>query len=324
MPQKMIIDTDTASDDAVALMMALRHPDIEVEAITIVSGNVSLEQGSINARYTVELCGKNTPVYEGLAKPLMRERYYADWYHGKDGMGDMNYPAPTNAPMQGHAVDALIEIIKANPGIMLVTLGPMTNVAAALTKAPEIIQNISRCVVMGGAACTVGNVTPAAEYNIWCDPEAARICFRSGLPIEMVGWELSWGEANLMPEDIQYCREIINTPFSHFTVDCNRIAMQVNMNWSGEPGLGLCDPIAMAVAIDPTICTRSSKHFVEIECDGLYTRGMTIVDQRNVARHDVPPVEMWRFHRAQSEPKVAVCWEIDPLRWKELLYSLMR
>lgn len=127
-----------------------------------------------------------------------------------------------------------------------------------------------------------------------------------------------------MPEDIQYCREIINTPFSHFTVDCNRIAMQVNMNWSGEPGLGLCDPIAMAVAIDPTICTRSSKHFVEIECDGLYTRGMTIVDQRNVARHDVPPVEMWRFHRAQSEPKVAVCWEIDPLRWKELLYSLMR
>ncbi len=324
MVQKMIIDTDTASDDAVALMMALRSPNIEVVAITIVSGNMSVPQGSVNARYTVELCGKNVPVYEGLETPLIRERYHADWYHGKDGMGDMNYPAPKTPPAEGHAVDKLIELIQSNPGIMLVTLGPLTNVAAAITKAPHIVKNVGRCVVMGGAACAVGNVTPAAEYNIWCDPEAARICFRSGLPIEMVGWELNWGQANLFPEDIRYCREDINTPFAHFAIDCNRVAMEVNMNWSGEPGLGLCDPIAMAVALDPTICTRSSKHYVEVECDGTYTRGMTVIDQRNVAKFDVHPVEMWRWHREQGDPHILICWQIDNQRWKDLLYRTMR
>ena len=193
----MIIDTDTASDDAVALLMALQAPDIEVEAITIVAGNMPVEQGSINARYTVEMCGKETAVYKGATTPLMRQYYHAKWFHGEDGMGNQHYPAPTTPAAEGHAVDVLIDTIKANPGIILVTLGPMTNVALSIMKAPEIVANVSRCVVMGGAACAIGNVTPAAEYNIWCDPEAARICFRSGLLIEMVGWELCRGEANL-------------------------------------------------------------------------------------------------------------------------------
>ncbi|KAB2905495.1 MAG: nucleoside hydrolase [Anaerolineae bacterium] len=324
MTRKMIIDTDTASDDAVALMMALRHPDIEVVAITIVAGNVDVEQGSVNARYTAELCGQQVPIYHGAEKPLIRERHHAEWFHGKDGMGEMYYPAPQNSAAEGHAVDALIETVKANPGIILVTLGPMTNVGLALAKAPEVAQQISRCVVMGGAACTVGNVTPAAEYNIWCDPEAARICFRSGMPIEMVGWELCRGEANLTPDDVRYCREVINTPFSHFAIDCNRFALNVNTGWLGDPGMGLPDPVAMAVAIDPTICTRKSKHYVEIECEGTYTRGMTVVDQLNVARKDDRPVNVWRHHREKGEPNVTVCWELDHQRWKELLYSTMR
>lgn len=324
MTRKMIIDTDTASDDAVALMMALRHPDIEVVAITIVAGNVDVDQGSVNARYTAELCGQPVPIYHGAEKPLIRERHHAEWFHGKDGMGEMYYPAPQNSAAEGHAVDALIETVKANPGIILVTLGPMTNVGLALAKAPEVAQQISRCVVMGGAACTVGNVTPAAEYNIWCDPEAARICFRSGMPIEMVGWELCRGEANLTPDDVRYCREVINTPFSHFAIDCNRFALNVNTGWLGDPGMGLPDPVAMAVAIDPTICTRKSKHYVEIECEGTYTRGMTVVDQLNVARKDDRPVNVWRHHREKGEPNVTVCWELDHQRWKELLYSTMR
>ena len=131
MTRKMIIDTDTASDDAVAIMMALQTPDIEVEAITIVAGNMPVEQGSINARYTVELCGKHVPVYHGADKPLMREIYRAYFFHGPDGMGGMNYQAQT-PPAEGHAVDVLIETIKANPGIILVTLGPLTNVALAV------------------------------------------------------------------------------------------------------------------------------------------------------------------------------------------------
>lgn len=323
MTRKMIIDTDTASDDAVAIMMALQTPDIEVEAITVVAGNMPVDQGSINARTTVELCGKDVPVYLGADQPLTREVYRAYFFHGPDGMGGMNYQT-TRPVAEGHAVDVLIDTIKANPGILLVTLGPLTNVALALAKAPEIVDNVSRCVVMGGAACTVGNITPAAEYNIWCDPEAARMCFRSGLPIEMVGWELCRGEANLTDEDMRYCQEVIDTPLSHFAVDCNISALQTNREWLGDPGLGLPDPVAMAIAIDPTICTRRSKHYVEIECDGTFTRGMTVVDQLGVTVHDTANVEMWRPLREKGEPWVTVCWEIDAGRWKDLLYQTMR
>jgi purine nucleosidase len=316
----MIIDTDTASDDAVALMMALQTDDIEVVAITIVAGNVDMKQGSINARYTVELCGKNVPVYEGVEGPLIREVYRAEFFHGPDGMGNMNYPAPRNPPAEGHAIDALIDTIRANPGIILVTLGPMSNVALAVTRAPDIVQNVSRCIVMGGAACTVGNITPAAEYNIWCDPEAARICFRSGLPIEMVGWELCRGEANLMEDEMKYYKETINTPLSHFTIDCNASALETNQNWLGDPGIGLPDPVAMAVAIDPDICTQKSQHFVDVECDGTFTRGMTVVDQLGVTHHDTANVGMW----GPLTKKITVCWEIDVKRWKDLLEQCVR
>ncbi|MCA9884573.1 MAG: nucleoside hydrolase, partial [Anaerolineae bacterium] len=194
MSRRMLIDTDTASDDAVAILMALQHPDVEVLAITIVAGNMPVHQGSINARYTAELCGKSdVPVYHGAEVPLIREPYRAEWFHGDDGMGNMHYPAPKMQPQPEHAVDKIIKLIRENPGIELVTLGPLTNIALAIGKAPDIIEKVSRCVVMGGAANTVGNVTPAAEYNIWCDPEAARMVFRSGMPVVMVGWELCRG-----------------------------------------------------------------------------------------------------------------------------------
>lgn len=322
MVQKMIIDTDTASDDAVAIMMALQSDDIEVLAMTIVAGNMPVAQGSINARYTAEICGKDIPVYHGADAPLAREIYRAYFFHGEDGMGSMNYPDPKTPPAEGHAVDVLIDTIKANPGIMLVTLGPMTNVALAVSQAPEIVENVSRCVVMGGAANCVGNITPAAEYNIWCDPEAARICFRSDLPIEMVGWELCRGEANLSDEEMRYMKEEINTPLSNFVVDCNYSALDANRNWLGDPGLGLPDPVAMAIALDPTICTRSSKHYVDVECDGTYTRGMTVVDELSVTPYDTANVEMWQLHTQKGDPHVTVCWELDAKRWKELLYKL--
>jgi purine nucleosidase len=323
MKRKMIIDTDTASDDAVALVMALQHPEIEVVAITIVAGNVPVQRGSINARYTVELCGKQVPVFEGAQAPLRRDPYFATFFHGQDGMGDMNYPPPRTPPSQRRAVDALVETINANPGVILVTLGPMTNVALAVSQAPEIVKNVDRCVVMGGAACTVGNITPAAEFNIWCDPEAARICFRSGLPIEMVGWELCRGEANLDERDIAYCREFINTPLANFAIDCNAGALRVNREMLGEPGIPLPDPIAMAIALDPAICIRKSRRSVEIECDGLFTRGMTVVDQLDVTKFGGPNVALWKSTE-QGDPQVTVCWQIDVGRWKELLYRLLR
>ena len=319
MPHKMIIDTDTASDDAVALLMALVSPVIELVVITIVAGNVDMQQGSRNARYTVELCGRATPVYEGALEPLVRETHRAEFFHGSDGMGITNYPPPKTPAAKRHAVDALIEHIQSNPGIVLVSLGPLANVALAIKKAPEIVGDVSRCIVMGRAACTVGDITPAAEYNIWCDPEAAQICFHSGHSIEMVGWELCRGAANLDQEDRTYYKEIINTPLSHFVIDCNASALQTNREWLGDRGIGLPDPVAMAIAIDPALCTRHSRHFVEVECEGKFTRGMTVVDQLRVTQEDTASVAMW-----QGAPQIRVCWELDIPGWKALLERCAR
>ncbi len=220
------IDTDTASDDAVAILMALRWPDIHVEGISVVSGNVPVEMGTLNAGYTVELCGKDTPVYVGLPRPLTREPSYAYFFHGPDGMGGMNYPAPSRPPAPTHGVQAFIEAIRAAPGeIDLITLGPLSNIAAALRIAPDIAGKIPMCYVMGGAAACLGNFTPAAEYNIWVDPEAARVVFHAGIPLLMVGWEHCRGEANLDDEDIAFLRGL-NTPYADFTIDCNASAIK--------------------------------------------------------------------------------------------------
>jgi inosine-uridine nucleoside N-ribohydrolase len=315
----LLIDTDTASDDAVALIMALRSPEVEVVAITIVAGNVATPQGSANARYTAELCGATVPVYEGALRPLLRAHRPATAFHGKDGLGDQGYPAPRTKAAPGHAVPALIEAIRSRPGLTLVTLGPLTNVALAVAQAPDIVEKVGRCVVMGGAACTVGNMTPAAEYNVWCDPEAARLCFRSGLPIEMVGWELCRGAANLDEDDIARCRAL-GTPLARFAIDCNGAALRANREMLGDPGIPLPDPVAMAVALDPTICTRKSRHRVDVECEGTLTRGMTVVDQLDVIAEGTGSTEGW----PTGLPAVDVCWQIDVARWKELLFRSLR
>jgi len=313
-----LIDTDTASDDAVALIMALRAPDVQVDAITVVAGNVSLEQATRNALYTAELSGSSVPVYQGASRPLLREIQHAQWFHGKDGLGDQGYPAAKRGPENKHAVDAIIEVASANPGIVLVTLGPLTNVALALAREPKLVDRVSRCVIMGGNTCTEGNVTPAAEFNMWVDPEAARIVLHSGLPIELVGWHLCRGEANLLAADIDHVLSL-RTDLARFTVDCNRVAMEANRRQTGEIGIALPDPTAMAIALDPSICTNKSRHYVEIETQSELTRGMTVVDRLNVAADDRNRAT-WAQLLA-GEPNASVCWEIDIPRWKELLYS---
>jgi purine nucleosidase len=319
MPRKFLIDTDTASDDAVAILMALRWPDVQVEAITVVAGNVPLAQAVTNALYTTELCGAAVPVYPGADKPLIREYEHAQAFHGNDGMGNQHYPAPQRAPETQHGVDALIDTVRANPGITVVALGPLTNLALAVIKAPDIVTHVGRCVVMGGNACTVGNVTPAAEYNLWVDPEAARIVFHSGLPIEMVGWELCRFEAMIDAGEIDYLYGL-NTPLAKFVVDCNKRAIEAFHSQTGQRAILLPDPVAMAVALDPSVCVRKSQHAVEIETISEITRGMTVVDQLGVAG-DGRNRPVWK--RALKH-LTTVCWEIDVPRWKEMLYSVVR
>jgi purine nucleosidase len=319
--RQFLIDTDTASDDAVALIMALRSPDVEVLAITTVAGNVPVKQATRNALYTAEMCGAGTPVFMGAERPLKRTHQAADWFHGADGMGDHGYSSPTRLPEKKEAPTAIVEIIESHPGLVLVTLGPLTNVALALQMQPGIHAKVSRCVVMGGAPCCEGNVTPAAEYNIWCDPEAAKIVARSDLPIEMVGWHLCRGEAVLNLSDIQHVLNF-NNCVAKFAIECNSRAQEAFFVQTGEHGISLPDPIAMAVALDPTIVTSQSEHFMDVEAESELTRGMTVVDRLNVAA-DERNRKIWSSQLV-GRKKTKIIWTIDNKRWKQALYAALK
>jgi len=281
--RNFIIDTDTASDDAVALVMALRQPDIDVKAITVVAGNVPLEMGVQNALYTVELCGAGTPVYAGCAKPLLRDLETAQDVHGRDGLGDIGLPLMGRAPVRGHATDVLRDVINANAGdITLVTLGPLTNVALALLREPELAQRVSHCWIMGGIGAGHGNVTPTAEFNIWVDPEAAKIVYESGMAMTMVGWDISWKYATFDAEQAAEIRGV-GTRLAEFVVDIQATLTEFSMTENALPGFDLPDPITMAAAIDPSIAEYRDYRVDVTTGEGL-ERGITVVDVLGVTK----------------------------------------
>ncbi|WP_263376789.1 nucleoside hydrolase [Granulicella aggregans] len=317
----ILIDTDTASDDAVALIMAIRSPRVDIAAITTVAGNVPVDQATRNALYTVELCGAKVPVYTGAAKPLLRELETAEWFHGLDGLSDHGFAPAARVAEPIHAVDAIIATVLANPGVEIITLGPLTNLAVAIAREPRIIANIARCVVMGGAPCCEGNVTPAAEFNIWVDPEAARIVFLSGLRIEMIGWQLSRFDAALQDADIKRIGAL-NTPLADFAIRCNSAAAAAYQVQTGEVGISLPDPIAMAILLDPRLSLSSSRHFVSIETNSEMTRGMTIVDRLGVTT-DQRNHLVWKDVLASAVPS-DICWELDIAGWKKALADSLR
>ena len=321
MPRTFLIDTDTASDDAVALIMALRAPDVHVAAITTVAGNVPVQQSTRNALYTAELCGANVPVYSGAEHPLLRTYQNATWFHGHDGLGDQGYPPPRQAAAKLHAVDAIIETAEANAGLVIVTLAPLTNLALALAKKPEIAAKVGRCVVMGGAPCCEGNVTPAGEYNIWVDPEAARVVMLSGMPIELVGWHLARGEAVVREDDIARILGF-NSKLARFAIECNSHARKAYRIQTGEDGICLPDPVAMCLALDPSVATAWSEHYLDVETQSELTRGMTVVDRLNVAADDRNQ-SVWA-QVLQKKNKAKVYWTIDNRRWKEALDAALR
>ncbi len=240
--RNFLIDTDTASDDAVAIIMALSEPNVRVLGLTTVAGNVGLEQATQNALLTAEICNSNVPVFVGADKPLTRAHDHAHWFHGKDGLGDRGFPRPKRGPEREDAVDAIERLSHEKPGLTLVTLGPLTNVALALKRDPKLVERIGRCVVMGGAPCCEGNVTPAAEYNIWVDPEAARAVFRSKLNIEMVGWHVSRGDSVLQDDEIAAI-EALGTAKAKFALEFehDRPRGLSGADWRNRPLAGRSD-----------------------------------------------------------------------------------
>ena len=254
----MLIDTDTASDDAVALLMALRTPGVEVQAIAVVAGNVPVDQGVQNALYTVELAGASTPVYAGRTGTT----HFGHAVHGNDGMGDIGLPLDGREPADGDAVDALERAIRAAPGeLTLVTLGPLTNVAALVERG--VAPLLDRVVIMGGTSDDVGNVAPKGEYNVWADTASAQAVFTSGARITMVGWDISRKHAVFEPSDWDELRAL--GPLGAFSVDIQRTLIEFCMTTLHKESFDLPDPIAMAVAIDGRVAAQTVRARIDVD-----------------------------------------------------------
>jgi purine nucleosidase len=299
MKRKFFIDTDTASDDAVALIIALRHSDIDVVGIGVVAGNVPLEMGVQNALYTRELCGSSAPIYVGAAKPLVRELRTAQFVHGNDGMGDIGLDLVGRQPNVGNAIDELIKSANEFEGVLeLVTLGPLTNIALALQKDPSIAKKIKRCVVMGAVADHIGNVTPVAEFNMWVDPEAVEVVLQSGMNLEFVGWDISRKFAVITQAESAMLRAM-DTTFATFTVDIQRVLEKFCENETQLAGFDLPDPIAIAYAINSSVADEVRNMHLVVETQSPATEGMVVMDTLGImhqtpnalvvtsARHDV-------------------------------------
>tara|TARA_B100000902_G_scaffold210811_1_gene200475 strand:+ start:1039 stop:2025 length:987 start_codon:yes stop_codon:yes gene_type:complete len=300
--RKFIIDADTGSDDAVAILLALQQPDIEVLGITVVSGNVPLKQGVINTLATVEQAEQKIKVYLGADKPLAREYIEihslteftnhvkslspisasAQSVHGVDGMGDIGVIPKSFEHEEKNAIDYIIDTVNENPDeITLVTLGPLTNIALALQKDPSIAKKIDHCYVMGGTSDGSGNVSAAAEFNIWVDPEAAKVVFDSQLQITMVGWDNSYKYAMLKEPEINQIMEL-NSKLGTFSVEIQKVLINLTKEWYDFYGFDLPDPITMAIALDNSIIEESQDCHVIVDTRDGITRGQTIVDYFDV------------------------------------------
>jgi len=302
--KKFIIDADTGSDDAVAILLALQDPSVEILGISVVSGNVPLRQGIKNTISTIDMTEKKVKVYAGADKPISRE--YEEIYdlenfmkhvkslkpssasgqcvHGIDGMGDIGTKPSIEVYEQKNAVDFITDAVNENPNeITLVTLGPLTNIALAIQKDLSITEKIKHCYVMGGTSDGTGNVTAAAEYNIWVDPEAAKICFDSGMNITMVGWDNSYKYAMLKEQEIEDLRSL-NSKLADFSIDIQKTLIDLTFSTYGFHGFDLPDPITMAIALDNSIIEDAEQLHVIIDVRDGITRGQTIVDYFNVEK----------------------------------------
>ena len=279
--KKMWIDTDTASDDAVALILALKSKTTNVLGISIVAGNVPIELGVQAALYTLEMCGAKTPVHVGAHHPLVRKFSSAQNVHGTDGMGDIGLKLNGRTPTSHDAIRKMLETFRNSPReIDLVTLGPLTNIALALSIEPEFAKHVRRCVIMGGTGVLPGNVTVASEFNVWADPEAARIVFDSDLPLEMVGWDISVADAVISDELANQLSKL--SDLGNFAMSIQRQVREFCRTETKLDGFDLPDPIAMAVALDSSIVTSEVQKHVRVNLGHGDTRGQTLVDHLEI------------------------------------------
>ncbi len=302
-----LIDTDTASDDAVALLMALREPSVRVEAITVVAGNCPLDIGVRNALISVELAGTYAPpVYAGMPQPLLRELVTSEHVHGKDGLGNMDLPSPTSEKQSGHAVDTIIEMVRRFPGeLEIITLGPLTNLAMAILKEPTLPDLVKRVYIMGGAGLGPGNITPVAEFNFYVDAEAAHRVIQSKLAKTVIGWDVCMADSFLNRSDISHLNSLGS--LGEFAVRASVLLIEFTKGL-GMDGFGPADQTAVAVALYPDIVTKQFDTYGYVEYKSEKAYGQFIIDQLQLS----------------GKPhNITAITEINAKQFKEKLFQLL-
>ena len=305
---RLVVDTDTAGDDVFSLLIALRHPGVTLEAITVCCGNVGFDQEVENALYTVEAAGRagQVPVYPGCREPLVSEWVGAEYVHGQDGMGDSFFPRATQRPEEAHAVDELVRRIDASPGeLTVLAQAPLTNLAVAVARDPTIAQKVARLYVMGGG---VGNITPAAEYNFYVDPEAAKIVLNAGFPLTLFTWSLT--RTYGVFDDERLARiAALGTPLSDFFGRVNRKAREFDDRVNHLGGSTHPDSMVCAAIVEPSLVLATEEAVVDVETSGDLTRGWNLIDT---------------LGRVDREPNATVVTDYDTEGFFELMQDVLR
>ena len=301
MTRRLVIDSDTASDDCFALLVGLLHPEARLEAVTIVAGNVDFDRQVRNALVTIERAGRGgeVPVHPGCRRPLVRERSGSEYVHG-DGLGGRAFPDPVQQPSAEHAVDALLRLAGAAPGeVDVVCIGPLTNLAVAVSRDPELPHKLRSLWVMGGVNNGRGNMVPAAEFNFYADPEAARVVLRAGFNPHIVTWDPTVRQARFGRPQLERIAAL-GTPLSEFFVAVNETSLRYNER-AGIAGSTHPDSLTTMCLLEPELVTRAAPYHVDVEIHGELTRGYSVFDW------GLP--DPWG--RPAAEPNATVVEEVD-------------
>lgn len=296
MKRKIILDVDTGIDDALGIMLAVKSGEFELIGITTVNGNVSLGKATENTCKILDLlqAGEQTPVVKGASEPLLRPVFFEHSVHGEDGLGGaLRGVAITTAPAEGFGPDFIIEQVKKQPGeVTLVMTGPLTNLALAVKKCPELVQLVKEVIFMGGVVREHGNVTPVAEYNMYVDPEAAKVVFHAGFPeLTLVGLDVT--RKVLLNE--AHIRELGDTPIGRYVKQSTSDYLQRYFERNGVRACAMHDPLAVGVALSKDLVT-TKKLYVDIETRSELCDGQTVCDFQN---------------RLKKEPNMNVCLDVD-------------
>jgi inosine-uridine nucleoside N-ribohydrolase len=325
--RKIIFDTDPGTDDAMALMLALNSPELDVRAITVVPGNTTAKQGLENALRMVSLAGRcDIPVAAGAQHPLFQKLITAEFWHGKNGLANIELP-PSKCKVDARfGPDLIIELIHASPHeITLVPVGPLTNIALAVEKDPAIVPLVKEVILMGGSI-KGGNVNAAAEANIYNDPEAAQIVFQAGWPLTMVGLDV--GDKTMLGHKQLDQLAATHGPMNDFIYQVAKFLVALGEKF-GDSATPMYDPLAVGVAIDATLVTAPAMH-VEVETRGEFTRGETVANRRNEIERNVLhrfPANTGEADRYiiegldKVEPNAKVCTEVQADRFLQLFVS---